>query len=684
MGVAVAVAVAVGMLGLGGLAWVFLAPGKDGPGPAAGTSYAFTPDARGTVALSEIDTPLELQPLGGQGVAVDSGLAVFAVHAGESDLLVAMDSEAVGRPVWERKLEGGLDQCSLIPEGIDCGEAGTFSWVTGDDVASEKSSSSATEGPGDEGDEADGEDEGEGGGKNEAGGENEDADETKPDIAEDSESVGSLDSAPQPQPVPTKAGEEAAYWLDGKTLVGANGQQLVAFGSGSVWQVSDSTSGADISVFTDGGVVAAVRGGEVVWELVLPDGSQEVNTQADGVAITVGGPVVVIGEPSGLMGVDIEDGEEVWRIDGSVDSWFARGDTLMVAGAGDVHLLQFPSDSPDADDAGGKRTLEAADLPQPPTYESLANGELQIPQEMREMLELSSDRIQMTNGEYDADVSGGHFAGFVGLQEVAPLFVDSDAYGLAVMLYGIRNSDRYDVVWSIYDPQGNLVAWDSTSYIPGIMDTYMLVRETASGWQAGVWVEDVRGGEFTLGFGWNKDRLSDRSGVEIWEFDGSKAVLKDLILDLPDGRSSMPVQEKVQEAYDLLAASNDREAAKYTTSEMLNYVQNAFFGDGTGPDSSVRHVAFERGGKVDQCILANPSFEPMYPLQDANGVQYGGLAQPVSLEDRVPVGMWFCAVKTSILDTSTFSGATHHHLYLAVTTDEDGNPTIESLGRNFA
>lgn len=653
----VAVGVAVVVVILGALLWFFTqgsGGGADaGEAPVAlDVRYTQPPNQQGTVALTGSDDRIELLPLQGEGsegagqrggLAQIEGLTVFGAEVEGNGLLVAMDSVAVGRPVWQVQLSGPVSECNLAGAAANCGKSGTFDLATGESLSETSSSNAKAE------------------------------DEQNPD-AVDEDTGEEADTEPQIV-VATKvpaADEDTPYAVSGQDVVDAYGQTIVQFGSGNIWQLDGEGSEQGTWVFTDGQKVAGVRKTEVVWERELPAGSAQVNAAEDTSSITRDGKTVLVGEPSALLGLNLDDGEDVWTVEAPLTSWFLDENALLVAASGDVHLLDFPSESEEESTSPSTQKLEAVNLPEPPTYEDLANGELQMPAEATDVIRLPNNGlIQLENGVYNENGTAPGSASVL-LQEVEPLVAGNEAYAVALVSYGLHGSDAFGTDWIIYDTEKNLVdsswlgqiegvAWFDS---PAILDYPDLTSDTRF----------VASPEGSFAIEQGIYGYPEKLGVAqtTWDFDGKNAEVVDFVLELPSGSSRVPDPEKMKEVYDLIATGKDREVAPYIDPDFLDFINWMTYESG----ESLRDVAFTPEGKVNQCVLVSPGWELGHFPRDVNGVFFQDFAQE-------PAGTWYCGVETSQIGVTNKDGQSVYGHQLVVTTDQDGTPYVKDLIRFY-
>lgn len=621
---------------------------------------ALVSESRSSIALVPLDLGQDAQA--GSVVANSEGLTVFAAVIDGENALVAMDEVATGRPVWVRQIEGSATECSVVSRAIDCGAVGTFDLLTGEDASDDKP----------EGQE----------------------EETKnPKAAEGQVGLGKTFHAKK---APTAA--DAAFHVTNGDLVTTKGETVATFSSGEAWVVSSPDAKTD--VFTDGEQIIATEGSQVAWEKTLPEGSLSVNVVGESCALAAGDTALVAGTPESIVGFDLKTGAELWQVEVSVESWLLSGSILLVASDGDVHLLSFTDtgrsshrdeggDEPretegtDRDDSSGTHLkLWATDLPTAPTYDDMANEMLSLPEGFGEYLNSpSGDRVQMRDGWYEGTQEKA--AGFVGLHEVTPLYINEDAFAVALMDYGLRGTDDSGGMWVIYD--SDLQPVDSHALgDAGGFAWFDIHGSFNAGSKLNAWFLPTVGSTFTYEFETWSHTSDTNTGRISWKFNGQKATFERFEIDVSPGVSRHPNQELLQQIRDDLSAGRDEAAAPYLSDEALDQVQNGHVSEGRTPETMLRGLAFPAGGTVEQCVLVHSSFHPDYMITDSNGVHLGypNDMSAVTAQELETEGTWYCGLKDG--DVPEVGGVPVYSDFLVVTTDREGNPRIERLDRIYS
>lgn len=683
--------------------WLHMGP--ESTDSACSTSYACAPVQDATVVLAGEPGVIALVPIGDSGVVNRDGLTVFAAVVADENTLVAMDSTAAGRPVWTSVVDGDLSECTVRDQAIDCGPLGVFDVLTGptDGADAEPNESGATQGTA-----APEEENGSGSAAQtpeEADGATQVADddasalEPTPDAETPHAGTPSAETphAGTVTEVPTHAGEGEAFYLDGHTLLDSRGKEIATFARGPVWQINNEAAGGNTWAFTDGSRIVVVRGGKVAWEEDGARGSLAVNAEATP-DLAIGTSALLVGDEGGLSALDLATGEEVWRLDAPLDSWFARGDTLLIAADGDVHLMSFPDSDADSGSGSGTgsdsgegvggagspsfQTLTSPDLPTAPTYEDFANGELEIPDWLASELGfVNGPRVPLRDGLYDQITGGKGTATVVVLHEVEPLYVGGDAYAVALWSYGLRQSDNLGAYWSVYDADQNLVAAEYLGWIPGVVWTYSPVDASATNWDLNAWFRPAPTGSFRIEMEMGMFTEFPSTADVTWKFDGAEAKVEGFALALASGKvSRAPDMAQLQSIYDALSEGRDDEAAPYVDASVLRDMQEF----ATGSGMSYRELALAPGGKVEKCVLASPGWDFDYPPRDENDVGYGSIGTSGPDLWALPPGTWYCGLSSDIHPVGTdWDGASYYLQYFVVRTDEDGVPFIEGINRNY-
>ena len=659
--------VSIALVTVGIASFIWLLPMFKADSHPGTTAYARLPTPEGTVLVSEAELPIALIPLNtslgnrASAIASSEGLTVFAAQIDGVDTLFAMDSAAVGRPVWAKATAAPLTNCTVTSKTVNCGVAGTFDLLTGDPLTGESSDSA-------------------------------DSADVESESAQDEENPDQIMFYAQSAPTSS----DASFHVNGKTLVDAKGADVGTFQPGEVWSISNRDAGGNLEVFTDGQKLIATRGKNVEWELTLPEGSLSVNVQGNQCSLVMGSSALVVGTPQGIVGLSLETGAELWRVAGDVESWLLSDTTLLVSVNGDVHLLSFPKvsdtdeeadDDSEREDSGNQSTphreLQASDLPIAPTYEDLANSSLQLPEGLTNEIGLgASDYAQLSDGKVKGTQAPG--AGFVNLFEVAPLYVGNDAYAVALMDYGIYNSGYFGSLWIIYDADLNMI------------DAYAAGNPGGFAWfdvegdfdkqspRMDAWFLPTVGDTFTYEFVARSNYGGTQTGRVSWRFDGQEATLANFEMDTPGGVSARPDQALLQQIYDDLSVGNDAAAAPYLSTEALDQVQNGYISEAPTPNTMLRGLALPVGGRVQPCLYLDSNWQYDEPMLDSNGNRIGlATSKDFSwLLDYEEPGTWYCGIENQ--NTAMVDGFWTYNDFLVITTDKDGIPTIERLDRTYS
>ncbi len=649
--------VAVVALIAAGITWFWpILTGDADPAPSA---YAHPPTLKATVNVSGGDEPVVLVPLknptgdsSGEAIARVNGLTVFGAQVGEENILVAMDSVADGEPVWTEVVGVSPRDCFLTASAVNCGSSGIFNLTTGERTS-------------------------EGGGTD--GGEDFAA-----DPAGDSSAGG---EAAQVTARRVPASEDSPYYTSGGSVLDSKDNVIAAFGQEPVWQLADEELDGGTWVFTDGEQIIVVEGGSVTWERKLSAGSAPVNVPNSACSVTMSGSVLLVGEPEGIVALNLEDGKEMWRLEASVDSWLASGDTLLVAGEGDVRLLEF-SDESTGGQSGGEESsaqlaLDAVNVPEAPAYEDLANALLEFPEGFSDFLNSpDGDYIQLHDGQYRQ--TGEEKGGFLNLHEVEPLYIGDDAYVVALLDYGLYRSDAFGSIWVIYDSDLELVDSHGLGEAGGFAWLIPYATYDYYNPQLNAWFLPSEEGSFTIECETQVAQGSGNIARVTWAFDGREATFQSLEFDSASGTARQPDQALLQQIRDDLSAGRDDAAAPYLSARALDQVQNGHISEGKTPETMLRGLAFPAGGEVQQCILASSYFDPYEGTKDANGVQIGfpGSGPYWPAVEGLPDTIWYCGLDNG--DIPVISGVRVYSDFLVISTDENGTPRIEWLDRIYS
>ncbi len=137
---------------------------------------------------------------------------------------------------------------------------------------------------------------------------------------------------------------------------------------------------SDIWVICDGFVVLGVRDSEVVWEVQLPSGSDKVNGfgTETGPTLSASNNSVLVGTPTGIVDLDVETGDQLWKIDTPVTSWQAGDGVITVLDGTELSI--FDQEAP-GEETPDEEALDARpQAPTPLTAEEILNVTVELPQ----------------------------------------------------------------------------------------------------------------------------------------------------------------------------------------------------------------------------------------------------------------------------------------------------------------
>ena len=138
----------------------------------------------------------------------------------------------------------------------------------------------------------------------------------------------------------------------------------------------DAGTGPASSVDTGAGLIIGtgdtlhrVDGDRVEWSKDLPAGTGDLNAVGSGhVRWVVDGGILIIGEPDGVVALDLATGEERWRVDAKVDAWYVDDGELFVQHDGIISVYDLRTPAP-----ADPTAPPTATLPAPPVDAVLAD-----------------------------------------------------------------------------------------------------------------------------------------------------------------------------------------------------------------------------------------------------------------------------------------------------------------------
>ncbi len=628
-----AVAALVLGVGAGGGVWLLLGR-KSGEDP--GTAYASLPVLTSAAAIGRADAPIALIPLGNSGHFSEGTTLVAAADVEGRELLVGLEKGNIGAPAWTATLSSPLSQCELQGSAVRCGDEQVS--VTTGEVSLAQGTQTSTE------------NEGEG------------ATETGEDDTERSEES-------QARLTPTAPGGDGPY-LEGHMLLNKKGEPLATFSFTPVWQ---QDNGGGTTLFTDGSKVVAVKGNKLLWATDLEVGSEEVNGVGGEPPFGVDGGTVVIGEPSGIVGIDTKTGEKIWRLEATVDAWLLSDQTLLLGAEGAIYELEFPTEP--QEEQVGAEGLTKLDVPRALSYEDLANMTLAVPAGCSRTVGAQGAPLEFRDGRTDGQYN------FAIIDTVEPLLAGDGAFALAQITCSSGDDDSSSQYWAIYNEEANLVAGESMYQVPGFgyyQVPFNDYQETlsASHSQFSYTLEAV---ELMTGY-------TDLTVTQ--EFDGSEVSVVDVVFHLLGGDMRAPKLEEVQALYDQVAARNEDAVADQISVEELRSIKEGMLGDDFAGGPNYARILYPQGGKVNNCVLAAATYHKGQMVTDDLGV--GFLATDKDyIASRFEPGVWLCGVQPpaeggGVRDVMNWGDGPIYEMGLRVLTDADGTPFLVGTERTFS
>lgn len=368
VGIVIAVVVAV----LGGFAAWWFTGGRLGAPQA--DPLARPPVDMRAVDLAVLGEDFQVLPLDHQGRAslrVGAVTIVMVAHQDRNYLLGIDDAEGLSAPLWVSPVAPDSN-CEVAGNSLQCG---------GEELDAATGFPTIIPGGQSEGEEP--------------------AEEEDLDLETPGEQSGESAAAEEEQQS-SETAELAEVVVGGTVLQGQpqEGIPLAVVGSDLVMDenviVSDLAPGTwwalpateKTWLISDGFTVRAVSGQKELWTYELPDGSAQASGFVDGNPTWAATPTtVLVGEPDGIVALDIASGEPRWRVDTPVQSFRADQQGLVVSTGQAVVTFSFP-DPIESEPIEDQQSVDLDVLPllaeeqahtQMPTLEHFANANLEIP-----------------------------------------------------------------------------------------------------------------------------------------------------------------------------------------------------------------------------------------------------------------------------------------------------------------
>lgn len=483
--------------------------------------------------------------------------------------------------------------------------------------------------------------------------------------------------------VGTKATEDLPFATDGRGIVNASGASVpdVTLTAGRpVWSASTMVDEAfgpitrpDAStmwVMSDGSTVWGIKGSTVAWHLDLGSDGAALNglgtTSAPHWVVASG--TVVLGQTAGIVGLDAKTGEQLWRLDTPLDSWFLSGDDVVIETKGTIALAHFPLGAPVTAESGQSGAFVPPSTVKPPTTDELAQATLEVPE--------GCAAFAFEGGTDTATFAGGKTTSPMGYGTVSMKATTYSVMGgqpVTVTLlncFGGGNSS-YDVV-AVYDADKKLI---------GSVDQYadqehpVFQGDTESMQISGV---SAVGDTLTVDvphiglYGDAGCRACQTSGSATGTFtwDGDRLATTDIVYHTPNGDVRTPSEEAVQRFYDAVATGDDDYADPFMSSGAKESLSRAV--DTTG--FTYRTAFFVHGGKVS-CTLVGPNLFGVNPTEwiAGAGVDFS--------PDIVKAGDTVCGLFRGT-STSIYLGPDGGHTaeYMILSGTEDGSLRVAAIG----
>lgn len=635
--------------------------------------------------LQSSDSPVRLRAVGSHGYLQSGKLTLVAVESAPTEegstalgtTLVAVENGTTGFPQWTVPLAGNASQCEIAQDIVDCGDLGSY-YVENGLPAGQWTSSLV---PGNDIE------------KNDDGA----ADPSVPDPTPRS-------STPQPSSTSEETTAEVAYAesivigseltdevpfaFESGVLKTDKGGTVAEFAGEKLWALSGTRNG--VWAFSDGLKVVVAVDGAFAWERDLPEGSLAING-FDGEAPSwrATGAVVVLAEPNGIFGLDVNDGSELWRLEanGSVESWFLEDLSVFVVADGVLHLAEFglPEESTsaassDTDDPD----RDVVEVPGPASYEDLANGTQQIPKGCVEWAWFDDDGgidpEQPLTMAYGVVPMANRESASITLEYADSMFVSREAYTFAQ--FTCSNGGSYpEPYFGVYDVERNLVAGAANAEghdISGRMPTPAVSDSEVQGSVFSYLVEGIG----LVGDGYSNAAAKSGSATLTWGWDGKELTGPDVLYHLPTGDARTPDPAALQELYDLISRGEEGDSP-YVSAGVRSRLDNS---DSSGTGRTDRQLIFPEDQAVRECVLG----EPISPVAGGDTKDAEGFYFPTQVragQRPIEPGSFYCGLgrtngtpgedhSSDVVRGDNLGIPTIYISWLTVESDPNGQPTI--------
>ena len=626
------------------------------------------PAVQATLDLSGLGEHLAPVPIdsGGSVVLASGQMRVLRVVEDDREALVGVDlSSASGYPVWQvpvpDELAGRALSCQYTQEAIDCGDLLSIDPSTGVNTAGPVTVPAAAP--------------------------------ASPDAAPGA--AGSQSPAPDPafSAPPTTSvqlGESAsedtplAVSPDGSLTAGGKTIKNLAF-DGPVWaariDMPRTIAGMTLPmtrrvwVVSDGATMAGLDGSSLLWSGTLPGGVAALNGLGaqDPPRWMVAKGAIVVAHPDAIVAIDPMSGSTVWQVDGTVTSWSASGDAIVVVNGSTASLLSFGKGSATA--TALPASAPTGDTAPAPDLEDMKGSTLEVP----DLCKTAGSQDPATGKTMAAFVDGvATGSSAVGAPPTAtmtalrPGVFDGSPVAITVLrCYGGGNT-VLDVI----------AAYDSDKTLIGSVDH---VVKDDIGETPDLVVKNVRPVGNTLVYTVPGIKVAGDAACHACEggaeatvtdqWDGDSLEITDVLYRLPSGAVRIPSAQDVQTTYDAIA-SDDTAAEDELVEPAARNALDQHLGAGQDRASTARTVQFPAGGRVVGCALAGPSGSPYSTNGNGRAVSQGEIVCPVTTDD--PTMPWLHPRPDSR------SGRVAYASWLVLRADETGSYKVVDIGRAFA
>ncbi|CAM2798119.1 hypothetical protein ACSL103130_02790 [Actinomyces slackii] len=424
-------------------------------------------------------------------------------------------------------------------------------------------------------------------------------------------------------------------------------------------------------VISDGGTLAGVRGGKLLWSRPLPEGAAALNRLGGAeqpLWLAVGG-TLIMAQPDGIVAIDVVDGSTVWQASTPVDSWAAAGEQIVVVHGGQVTVLTRQGD--DLPEASAPPTA-AATASAAPGMEDLSDATLSVPEQCAPVGE--PDGSGLVKATFvDGVATGQEMAGVaptVTISSASPTVLDGKPASVVTLsCYGGGNT-AYSMI-TVYGQDNAYLGGlepERIASLGGMPDQVITdpqpVGPAIIFSLAGVQIAGDQNCHACRG-------SASATVTAMWS--GSGYDIADVLYQTPDGEVRMPRLKEVQAFYDAVASGDDATAGEHADQAVLASLEQSTM----EPGKTKRELGFPPGGRIKGCYMPGPQAGtmPSYPVGPGQvhspGLQPGDVVCPVVSDDPAQ------SLLNPAMDAST--GRETYLVWLKLRPDGSGSFRVTDL-----